>query len=392
MKIELLLDPNVQQFIHDNKNNKPQDVAFKAHGKFSFPVGFLVDQLSGPLKIAKKLPTWAQAEGIIFPPDISLQQCSSEETAHYKTQLVAAKTVIDLTGGFGVDVHAFSKVAEKVIHVEQNEWLSEVVAYNFKQLACTNVVCVTTTAEDFLDTLQTKVDLIYIDPARRDTGGGKVFKFADCEPNVVALKEQLFEHTDTLLVKASPMIDLTQGIRELGNVSKIWVIGIKNECKEVLFLVEKNFEGTALKFAVELNEGEVVELQEHEPVALPEGDLQAYLYDPFTVLHKMGSYASFLGNGLSKIASNTHLFTSDEIFEDFPGRVFKVVHLLKYTKKDLQKVLPEMKANVFTRNFADNPDGLKKKLGLKDGGEKYVVGFKDRNGKPCLALCELASL
>lgn len=388
MEIEFLLHNSVQQFIEDHKNDKPQNVAFKAHGKFDFPVGFLVDQVSGPNKVQKKLPSWCELEGVIFPPDISLQQCSSEETAKYKANLVDADKVVDLTGGFGVDVHAFAKRAPKVIHIEQNEWLSKVVNHNFKQFKCDNVTCLNTTSEQFLATNSDQFDLIYIDPARRSEGGGKVFKFADCVPNVVELKEQLLRTSKKILIKASPMIDITQGLKELGNVSKVWVVGLKNECKEVLFLLEEGFVGKPEITATELANDAVIELNENR-VDLPLGDLQEYLYDPFVSIHKIGDYASYLPEGLNQLAVNTNLFSSSGKIIDFPGRTFKVLHVLKYNKKEVLKVLGGKQANIFTRNFPDKPEVIKKKLGLNDGGDFYLIGFRDQQSKPLIAVCVL---
>lgn len=388
MEIEFLLHSSVQQFIEDHKNDKPQNVAFKAHGKFDFPVGFLVDQVSGPNKVQKKLPSWCKLEGVIFPPDISLQQCSSEETAKYKANLVDADTVVDLTGGFGVDVHAFAKQASKVIHIEQNEWLSKVVSHNFKQFKCDNVTCLNTTAEQFLATNTDQFDLIYIDPARRSDGGGKVFKFADCVPNVVELKEQLLRTSKKILIKASPMIDITQGLKELGNVSKVWVVGLKNECKEVLFLLEEGFTGEPEITATELANNKLVELKENR-IDLSLNNLNAYLYDPFVAIHKIGNYTSYLPKGLCQLAVNTNLFSSSDKLNDFPGRTFKVLHVVKYNKKEVLKVLDGKKANIFTRNFPDKPEAIKKKLGLKDGGGFYLVGFRDQQSKPLIAVCVL---
>ena len=390
MEIEFLLHSNVQQFIEENKNDTPQDVAFKAHGKFDFPVGFLVDQISGPNKIQKKLPSWSNLEGIVLPPDISLQQCSSEETAKYKAGLVDANTIVDLTGGFGVDVHAFAKQASKVIHIEQNEWLSKVVSHNFQKFKYENVTCLNTTAEQFLITNTGQFDLIYIDPARRSEGGSKVFKFADCVPNVVALKEQLLKTSKQVLIKASPMIDITQGLRELGNVSKVWVVGLKNECKEVLFLLEEGFVGKPEITATELANDKVIELMENR-VDLPLDNLKAYLYDPFVAIHKIGAYASYLPDGLNQLAVNTNLFSSSDKRIDFPGRIFKVLHVLKYNKKEVLKALGGKQVNIFTRNFPDKPDAIKKKLGLKDGGDFYLIGFRDQESKPLIALCVLES-
>lgn len=236
--------------------------------------------------------------------------------------------------------------------------------------------------------------MIYLDPARRDEGGGKVFKFDDCVPNIVTLKEDLFKVTKKVLVKASPMIDITQGVRELENVSKVWVIGLKNECKEVLFLMEEQFSGKHETISVELSlENEPVIIKEIEeteaiPLALKE-EVGGYLYDPYTVLHKVGRYHKYLPRALKQIATNTNLFVSGDITPNFPGRIFKIEHVLRYNKKDVRKILKEKKVNIFTRNFPDKPEALKKKLGLLDGGDQYVIGFRDGDMKPTIAVCAL---
>ncbi len=401
MEIGKLLSPEVQSFIQQNKTADPKKVALQAHGKFDFPVGFLVDQISGWQKAKKKLPYLTEREGVLFPPDINMQQCSSEQTAEYKASLLKYNAVLDLTGGFGVDTYFFAKKAIKVVHIERNEWLSTIVKHNFETLGITNARFYNGIAEEFLQANAESFDLIYIDPARRDEQGGKVFKFADCEPNVVDLKEKLFTLSDKILVKASPMIDITQGIRELDNVSKVWVISAKNECKEVLFLIEKGFEGHTEIIATEISSEKIIEVKQQEANVFLFSEPLTYLYDPLTSIHKAGNYHLFLnvqceinkgqmsrGNvSLYKLAPNTHLFTSQYLNEDFPGRIFKIESVLPYNKKAIKKQLPTLKANVFTRNFCDTPDQLKKKLGLKDGGDIYVVGVSDEYSNQLILVC-----
>ena len=202
--------------------------------------------------------------------------------------------------------------------------------------------------------------------------------------------------SEKILVKASPMIDITQGIRELENVSKVWIISSKNECKEVLFWVVKGFEGDAEITATEIGNEKTIEVKQQAAPTFSFSEPLKYLYDPITSIHKVGNYHLFLnrhcepnGDFLFKLAANTHLFTSEELIEDFPGRVFEIEAVLPYNKKEIKKHLIEQKANVFTRNFCDSPDQLKKKLGLKDGGEKFVIGFSDLYGTQVILVCGL---
>lgn len=403
MEIEKLLSPEVSNFIKQHKTADPKKLALKAHGKFDFPVGFLMDQIAGWQKAKKKLPYLAENEGVLFPPDLNMQQCSSEQTAVYKTSLLKYTSVLDLTGGFGVDTYFFAKQAKKTVYVERDAWLSSLVQHNFSTLGITNTTFYHGAAEAFLETTTEVFDVIYIDPARRDEQGGKVFKFVDCEPNIVALKEKLFSISDKILVKASPMIDITQGIRELEQVSKVWVISNKNECKEVLFLVEKGFEGTPKIVATEIATEKIIEVRQQEAAPFPFSVPLKYLYDPIASIHKIGNYHLFLnrhretneervGSGNSpffKLAPNTHLFTSEELINDFPGRVFEIKAVVPYNKKEVSKHLITQKANVFTRNFCDSPDQLKKKLGLKDGGDQFVIGVSDCNGGQVILVCSL---
>lgn len=392
MEIEKLLSPEVIGFIKQHKTADSKKVALQAHRKFDFPVGFLVDQISGWQKAKKKLTYLTENESVLFPPDINMQQCSSEQTARYKASLVDYDSVLDLTGGFGVDTYFFAKQAHKVVHVERDEWLSGLVKHNIATLGINNINFFNGVAEEFLEETKDSFDLIYIDPARRDEQGGKVFKFADSEPNVVDLKTQLFSISNQVLVKASPMIDLTQGIRELENVSKVWVISHKSECKEVLFLVEKDFEDEAEITAVEIGSEKTIEVKQVGAAPFSFSEPLKYLYDPITSIHKAGNYHLFLNqynHSLYKLAPNTHLFTSAELIIDFPGRVFEIEVIVRYNKKEVKKHLVEQKANVFTRNFCDSPDQLKKKLGLKDGGAQFVIGVSDCNGGQVILVCRL---
>lgn len=393
MEIEKLLSPEVIGFIKQHKTADSKKVALQAHRKFDFPVGFLVDQISGWQKAKKKLTYLTENESVLFPPDINMQQCSSEQTARYKAALVDYDSVLDLTGGFGVDTYFFAKQAHKAVHVERDEWLSGLVKHNFATLGLNNTTFYNGVAEEFLATNTESFDLIYLDPARRDEQGGKVFKFVDCEPNVVGLKKKLFSLSNRILVKASPMIDLTQGIRELGQVSKTWVISHKNECKEVLFLVEKGFEGETEITATEIGTEKIVEIKQKVASPFSFSEPLKYLYDPITSIHKVGNYHLFLNqynHSLYKLAPNTHLFTSAELIADFSGRVFEIEAIVHYNKKEVRKYLVEQKANVFTRNFCDYPDQLKKKLGLKDGGSKFVIGVSNTEGNQLILVCSSA--
>jgi hypothetical protein len=398
-----IVQSEVQEYLVNHEDSDEKDLVLQHKKVLGIPIALLAQQISGRRKAKSKLALWYKTKGIVYPPSVNIEQCSSEATARFKTRIAQSilsdsqnPTIADLTGGFGVDSYFFSLVFDSVHYVEPNDDLFQIVSANHRTLQVKSIVHHQTTAEDFIAT-RTKVDLVYIDPSRRDSNSRKVFRLADCTPDISSLQETIFEHSRFLLVKASPLLDIQQGLRELTHTKKVFVVSVNNECKELLFLCEKNYTGHVQIEAVDLFvNGDLKNvlsfLQEEEKNAISVlGEAAEYLYEPNASILKAGAFKLISEKfQLVKLAPNTHLYTSSLLIKDFPGRVFQI-EVLDPDVKELKRFLPNGKANVLTRNYPLKAEELKKKLKLTDGGEKYVIGFSVDNyrhkKKKHLAIC-----
>lgn len=341
---------------------------------------WFLQQVEGRERTADKLPTFAAIDDWWYPVRLSCEQCSSELTAKYKAQIIHQQSAIrngrfiDLTAGYGVDTYFLSKHFEHTDYVEQNAELCRIAAHNF---AGKPIIVHNTTAEEFLKTAG-QYDLIFLDPARRDSHGSKVFRLEDCTPNVVDLLPELLNHGKRILLKLSPMLDLTQAITSLSQVTwDVHVVAIKNEVKEVLLLSG----GTGKITAVDLAEPEkafvFTRAEEQECPSSFHLSSFTFLYEPNAAILKAGAYKLVAQRfDLAKLDVNTHLYASDKLIEEFPGRTFKALPF-----RDGMEVGSH--ANVLTRNYPLTPEQVKKKYRLKDGGDLYLIGCR-MNGKPML--------
>ncbi len=334
----------------------------------------LLEQLSGKKKAEKKLPTWFKHRGIIYPPNINLEQTSSEITAEYKASLVSGKTLVDLTGGFGIDSYFFSKQVEKVYHLELNVDLQEIAAHNFGILGAKNVISEAGDGMAFLKNTSETFDWIYVDPSRRDDAGGRVFLLSDCLPNVPETLDLLQEKAGNLMIKTSPLLDIQAGLRELENVREIHIVAVDNDVKELLWILdcETSAEIKIKTINFQKQKKQVFESSFSQQVEEEYGEPQEYLYEPNAAIMKSGSFAA-LGEqyGLEKLHPNTQLFTGGFV-EDFPGRSFRIEKILPYRKKDLKKAFGSGKANITVRNFPESVENLRKIFKIKDGGADYL--------------------
>lgn len=344
---------------------------------------WFLQQVEGRERTADKLPTFASIADWWYPVRLSCEQCSSELTATYKASLMTngQKLMADLTGGYGVDTYFLSERFEHTDYVEQNAELCRIAEHNF---ANKSIDIHNSTAEEFLASAG-QYDLIFLDPARRDSHGGKVFRLEDCTPNVVELLPTLLSHSKRLMLKLSPMLDISQAVNTLSAVNwDIHIVAIKNEVKEVLLLSGGN--GTIT--AIDLSEPEkaFVFTKDEEKESTITYNLfpTTYLYEPNAAILKAGAYKLVAQRfGLQKLDVNTHLYASDQVVENFPGRVWKI----KEPTPSLPKGKELYQANVLTRNYPLTPEQLKKKLHLRDGGTAFVIGCRV-NGKPTLFYAE----
>ena len=345
---------------------------------------WFLQQVEGKERTADKLPTFAAIPDWWYPVRLSCEQCSSELAARYKAELVESRKTkderhfADLTGGYGVDTYFLSEQFEHTDYVEQNAALCRIAEHNFSLIDNRKSIIVrNSSAEEFLNSVG-QYDLIFIDPARRDSHGGKVFRLEDCTPNVVELLPTLLAHGKRLMIKLSPMLDLTQAVTSLSQVCwDIFVVAIKNEVKELLLLSGGSGQITAID--LDKKDQAFVFTRDQEtncPLAINHSPF-AFIYEPNAAILKAGAYKLIAERfGLHKLDVNTHLYGSDTLIEHFPGRVWKVVE-----KQDLKQ------ANVLCRNYPLTPEQLKKKLHLRDGGTAYVIGCRVNN-KPTLFFAE----
>jgi 16S rRNA G966 N2-methylase RsmD len=396
-----IVDPDVQDYLFSHEGEDERALVLKHKDILGLPASVIAQQLAGRRKSKLKLPAWHQRKQIIYPPTVNLEQCSSEATALFKASLAGKlflqKTnlvAVDLTGGFGVDSYFLSTEFQFVHYVEPTIDLFEIAQNNHKQLGATSVIHHCTTAEKFIESSNHQFDLIYLDPGRRDQHARKVFKLADCSPDVSKLQHQVFKKSHYLLVKTSPLLDIQQGLREILHVKKVYVISVDNECKELLFLAENNYQGKVEIEAVDLTPGGNVKHafafspEEEKNANIQLGEPSAFLYEPNSAILKSGAFKLIAQKfQLIKLAPNTHLYTSSELIANFPGRTFQI-EFLDPDPKQLKHLLPSRYVNVMTRNYPLKPEELKKKLKLIDGGEKYLIGFSDQH-KNHLAFCHL---
>ena len=358
---------------------------------------WFLQQIEGRERTADKLPTFASIPDWWYPVRLSCEQCSSELTARYKASLLSPLALgegkeerfLDLTGGYGVDTYFLSEQFSHTDYVEQNEELCRIAAHNFAlsqkskvERQKLSIAIHNTTAEDFLLSSpcgEAGWGLIFLDPARRDSHGSKVFRIEECTPNVVELLPTLLAHSKRLLIKLSPMLDLTQAVTCLSQVNwDIHIVAIKNEVKEVLLLSGGTGQITTIDLA-QKDQAFVFtrEEEQHCGLDIRDGKLANYLYEPNAAILKAGAYKLVAQRfGLHKLDVNTHLYTSRQFIENFPGRVWRITE-----KQNLKQ------ANVLTRNYPLTPEQLKKKLHLRDGGTAFVIGCRVA-GKPTLLYAE----
>ena len=353
---------------------------------------FLARQTEGRKAMATKLPSWAENMSILFPVKISLEQCSSEATALYKASLVSGESMVDLTGGFGVDCSFLSKNFSKTDYVEQNTELCEIAEHNFRVLGL-NIKVNNAESVEFLNAMPA-VDCIYIDPARRDVKGKKTADLSLCSPNLLEIRDILLEKCNTLLIKLSPMFDISSALEVFPECRQVHVVSVKNECKELLLLVEGGFCGETEIVCVDLDELSQVQpeitsvasnLKKEKGEIISYSSPKVYLYEPNASIMKAGLFKTIANKyNMQKLHPSTHLYTSDELVPNFPGRSFEIKRVTKVQRKEIQDI---EKANLSIRNFPGNVADLRKKLKLKDGGDIYIFATTLNDNSKVLIVC-----
>ncbi len=379
-----------QEFINNNLDSDTTSLLFKKNQNITVDIKELIEQIEAKKRCKKKLPTWSNTENIYYPNKLNIEQASSEITAEYKSDLISGKSIIDLTGGFGVDCFCFSKQFESVAYCEINADLSEIVKHNYQQFRINNVDCLPIDGIKHLKTANKTYDWIYIDPSRRHESKGKVFFLSDCLPKVPEHLKLLFNHSKNILIKTSPLLDLSVGINELQYVKTIHVVAINNEVKELLWVLEQGYtKGIRIETVnIKSNKTEKFEflLDEETDEDVSYGEPLTYLYEPNSAILKAGAFKSISTKlKMHKLHINSHLYTHNELIE-FPGRCFKIDKILPYNKKLLKKEFI-YKANISIRNFPETVNQIRAKFNIKDGGNIYLFFTTNHANIKTVLLC-----
>ena len=404
------MNDKTRDFIEQNLDADIRQLALKGCRDQDVDLELAIRQIAGRQTARRKLPSWAALDGILYPPHLNMEQCSSEQTARYKRSLnsltpnpsrggegsgyikPSQTTLVDLTGGFGVDFAFMNEAFDEAIYVERNSELFAISSANMKILApkakCLN--------EDGLEVLHRldHVSMIFMDPARRDDHGARTYGISDCTPNVLEIKEELLQKADIVMLKLSPMLDWHKAISDLGEqyIKEVHIVSVQNECKELLIVMQQQ---PAEPFAVHCVNDDSIFSYRPSTLSPPPSSIShlpsAYLYEPNASIMKAGCFAEVeQAFGISQLAPNSHLFSSDELIDEFPGRKFRIIAVSSLNKQELKQALKDIhQANIAVRNFPMSVADLRKRLKLSEGGNDYIFATTLAEGeKKVLIICQ----
>ena len=402
------LEPLFGDFIREHRNDDVRKLALKIAGRKDIDVPFVLEQIAGWQKACEKLPSWAATDGIVYPPHLSMEQCSGESAALYKAAVARricgcgpdgrAPLLADLTAGFGVDFSFMSRCFRSSVYVERDSRLCDTARHNFGVMSLDGAEVVCGDGTLYLNTMPS-ADLIYIDPARRDASGGRTYAISDCTPDVLDLLPAMLEKSRWVMVKLSPMLDWHEAVASLNAVCpdvvrEIHVVSVRNECKEMLFVLSCRSSAPMEIYCS--NGGDTLSCtmtEAMEPAVLADMPYTSlvgkYLYEPDAAVMKAGCFGLLCRRyGVRQVGVNSRLFVSDRLIAGFPGRSFVVSAISSMNKKELKTVLAGVeKANVAVRNFPLTVAELRKRLRLGDGGGVYVFGTTCACGTRAVAVC-----
>ena len=378
-----------QQFIREHRADNVRKLALSSHLQ-DIDIQYALTQISGWQAAKSKLPLWADTDGIIYPKHLSLEQCTSQHIAQYKASRVENLIgknfrMADLTGGFGVDCFYISRSAANTCYNEMSTELSAIVADNYKTLGRQDIEVSCSDAAEFLSSQKDdSFDLLYLDPARRGNAGQKLISISDCQPDAVALQDDLLRVSHYVMLKLSPMLDISRALTEIHHVSHVMIIGLEGECKEITLLIERDYNGEPTIEAVDIdaqgNPGTVISSTKSAentlplPIATPE-QLQpgTFISEPSTPYMKSALFRTIAARtGTALLHPDTHLFWSKEKPENFPGRTFQLQGIIPFDKRSLSTLI-KTQANLSVRNFPETAPALQQKLKLRDGGSRYLI-------------------
>jgi hypothetical protein len=373
------MNQETNRFIYDNRDADVLQLVLLSSRFPKVDMPFAIRQIHGKQKIKSKVPVFYNSESVIYPAQLSLEQSSSESTAQYKSSICNGYSLVDLTGGFGVDCFFMSEQFKQVTYVEHQKELCELALHNFRVFNRNQIQVIHSETEKFLEDMD-HVDWIYIDPARRNPNGKKVVVLSDCEPDVSVLYPLLLIKATRVMMKLSPMMDISAAIRDLPNTDEIHIISVENECKEVLLILNQTVRNNIKVKTINFGKNKDNQLFEYylddesnAEISIS-SKVDKYLYEPNAAIMKSGAF-KLIGNRfqIHKLNKNTHLYTSNELFTEFPGRIFEVTGQSGISKKELKNlVLRIPKANISIRNFPLSVDEIRKKLTIRDGGDVYL--------------------
>ena len=388
------MNDKTRNFIEQNLDADIRQLALKGCRDKDVDLDAAIRQIAGRQTARRKLPSWAALDGILYPPHLNMEQCSSEQTARYKAGICSShpspKTLVDLTGGFGVDFAFMSEAFDEATYVERNSELFAISSANMKILApkakCLN--------EDGLEVLHRldHVSMIFMDPARRDNHGARTYGISDCTPNVLEIKDELLQKADVVMLKLSPMLDWHKAISDLGEqyIKEVHIVSVQNECKELLIVMQQQPAEPPTVYCV--NDDSVFS---YHPSSISSNHIShhsslIYLYEPNASIMKAGCFAEIeQAFEVSQLAPNSHLLASDQVIEDFPGRKFRISAVTSMNKQELKQALKDIRqANIAVRNFPMSVADLRKRLKLSEGGNDYIFATTLTEGKKVLIICQ----
>ena len=378
-----------KQFIRNNLTADVRTLALGSHPD-GVDMQYALTQISGWQAARLKVPLWAATEGIVYPKHLSLEQCTSQYIAQYKASFVdkllgSGFKMADITGGMGVDCFFISAGAAIVFYNEMSIELCDCARANFKALERPNIEISCSSAEDFISHLEPdSLNLIYLDPARRGDAGRKLISISDCQPDTVALQDNLLSIAPNVMVKLSPMLDVSRALTELRHVSNVFIIGLEGECKEITLLMQRGFDAEPTITAVDIDQNGVPEpavssaKSADAALPLPIADTAClqpgtYISEPSAPYMKSALFRTIAAcTGTTLLHPDTHLFWNKQKPESFPGRTFQLVDIIPFDKRS-QSALVKTQANLSVRNFPESAPALQRRLKLRDGGPRYLI-------------------
>ena len=404
-----LLNEATRQFVSQHAHDDVRRLALRGCKDPGVDITLALQQIQGRQTARRKLPSWAATEGIVYPPHLNMEQCSSELTALYKARIVsslpAISRLVDLTGGFGVDCAFMARATPQAVYVERDERLWAIATHNFALLGISNVTTRCTDAETFLAADSPAPTLFYIDPARRDAHGGRTYALADCTPNAAALMPALLQKAPCAMLKLSPMLDWRKAVADLlpHSTGEVHIVAVDNECKELVLTLSAATAGDCRQPAAtpRLVCANILSRDGSTTIYTPTphpadtrtqawtGPLPAYLYEPNAAVMKGGCFRELEADfGIGQLSANSHLFLADRLIDGFPGRHYRIEAACTMNKRELKATLGRLsQACITVRNFPITAEQLRQRLRLADGGTHHIFATTRADGTHTLLLC-----